>query len=110
MIKLMLAVSALAAALALPVVPAQAVPLPQVERPQSEVIAVGRRHVRHRSHAPRVHRHRHYGFRRHYGFIGGPVYIHRYHYRGGCRWLRHRALVTGSSYWWHRYRACRYGW
>ena len=49
----------------------------------------------------------HFGFRR--GFvIGGPVY-YGYAYGGGCGWLRHRAVVTGSPYWWHRYRACRYG-
>ena len=42
---------------------------------------------------------------------GGPVYFHRYHhYRGGFGWLRRRALITGTPYWWHRYRACRYGW
>ena len=23
---------------------------------------------------------------------------------GGCEWLRRRALVTGSPYWWSRYR------
>jgi len=114
MLKLMLAVSALAAALAIPVAPVQAVTLPQIERPQSETITVGRRgHFRHRHHfhGPRFHRYRHHGFRRfHYGFIGGPVYFHRYHYRGGCGWLRRRALITGSPYWWHRYRACRHGW
>src|SRR5262245_47734733 len=53
------------------------------------------------------HRHHHFGhFRR--GFvIGAPVYA--YSYGGGCGWLRHRAIVTGSPYWWHRYRVCR-GW
>ena len=46
------------------------------------------------------------GFRR--GVLGGgPVYYYR---SGGCAWLRHRALVTGSPYWWHRYRLCRRGW
>src|SRR5215467_9412266 len=29
-----------------------------------------------------------------------------YAYGGGCAWLRHRALVTGSPYWWQRYRWC----
>jgi hypothetical protein len=38
-------------------------------------------------------------------FIGGPVYA----YAGGCAWLRHRAVVTGSPYWWRRYR-WRRGW
>ena len=28
---------------------------------------------------------------------------------GGCEWLRQRALVRGSPYWWRRYRVCR-GW
>ena len=28
-------------------------------------------------------------------------------YGGGCEWIRQRALVTGSPYWWSRYRACR---
>jgi hypothetical protein len=112
MLKLMLAVSALAAALAVPVAPVQAVTLPQVERPQSQTITVGRRgHFRHHFHGPRFHHHRHRGFRRfHYGFVGAPVYFHSYYYRGGCGWLRRRALITGSPYWWHRYRACRYGW
>jgi hypothetical protein len=27
---------------------------------------------------------------------------------GGCGWLYRRAIATGSSYWWHRYRACLY--
>ena len=57
--------------------------------------------------------HRHHGFWRFGGpyrfhrrvFIGGPVYA----YGGGCAWLRHRALATGSPYWWRRYRWCR-GW
>ena len=28
---------------------------------------------------------------------------------GDCGWLRRRAIETGSSYWWRRYRECR-GW
>src|SRR5262249_56273308 len=38
-------------------------------------------------------------------FVGAPIYA----YGGGCAWLRHRALVTGSPYWWRRYRWCL-GW
>jgi hypothetical protein len=38
-------------------------------------------------------------------FVGGPIYA----YGGGCAWLRYRALVTGSPYWWRRYRWCL-GW
>lgn len=35
-----------------------------------------------------------------------PVIVVGY---GRCEWLRRRALATGSSYWWRRYRVCR-GW
>ncbi len=33
----------------------------------------------------------------------GPVFIAG----SGCEWLRQRALVTGSGYWWRRYYLCR---
>ena len=50
-----------------------------------------------------IHRYRHFGhFHRRVFLVGGTVYG----YGGGCAWLRHRALVTGSPYWWHRYRWC----
>ena len=26
-----------------------------------------------------------------------------------CGWLHHKAVVTGDTYWWDRYEACRYG-
>jgi hypothetical protein len=42
-------------------------------------------------------------------FIGVPIYTYGTAY-GSCRWLRHRAEVTGSSYWWRRYHRCRHGW
>ena len=48
-------------------------------------------------------------FRRGAFFVGAPIYTYGYAYGGGCAWLRHRALVTGSPYWWRRYRWCR-GW
>jgi hypothetical protein len=89
-------------ALLAPTGPAAAVPaVSKVETP-SGVTEVGQRH--HRWHGHRHHggRHRHTGFR----FYVGP----RHYYGGGCAWLRHRAAVTGSSYWWRRYRACRGGW
>src|SRR5262249_43732524 len=38
-------------------------------------------------------------------FVGAPFYG----YYAGCGWLRYRALVTGSPYWWQRYRWCL-GW
>lgn len=36
--------------------------------------------------------------------IAGPLL-----YTGSCQWLKHRAIETGSRYWWRRYRQCR-GW
>jgi hypothetical protein len=49
-------------------------------------------------------------FHRNY-FYRGPSYVYSGvgYYGGGCAWLRHRALATGSRYWWHRYHACRSG-
>ncbi|MFM9849323.1 MAG: hypothetical protein ACKVP3_19440 [Hyphomicrobiaceae bacterium] len=39
----------------------------------------------------------------------GPGYGY---YDGGydysCEWLRRRAIATGSSYWWRRFRDCVY--
>jgi hypothetical protein len=55
----------------------------------------------------RSHRHRHgrrfYG----YGYLDDdyPGYGY-YAYGQSCDWLRHRALATGSRYWWNRYYAC----
>ncbi|HEU0158816.1 MAG TPA: hypothetical protein VFR00_05875 [Hyphomicrobiaceae bacterium] len=49
------------------------------------------------------HHHRH-GVRI---LIGGGPGI--YGYGGSCRWLKLRALETGSPYWWKRYRFCMYG-
>ena len=48
--------------------------------------------------------HHHHGIRLFVG--GGPGF---YGYGGSCRWLRLRALETGSPYWWKRYRFCMYG-
>jgi hypothetical protein len=31
------------------------------------------------------------------------------HWGGPCRWLKRRAIMTGSPYWWNRYHACRWG-
>jgi hypothetical protein len=47
--------------------------------------------------------------RRRAGGRGGvDIYVGpgSYGYGPGCGWLRRRALDTGSSYWWRRYRAC----
>ena len=76
----------------------------------SDVIQVGRR-----GH----HGFRHGGMRRHH--FGGHHGFRRHHWRprvhfysgypgGGCYALKRRAMYTGSSYWWRRYNACRYGW
>lgn len=54
----------------------------------------------------RVFYHRRAHFRRFHRrvFIGG---LYTYRHRR-CAWLRHRAIVTGSSYWWRRYWRCRH--
>jgi hypothetical protein len=76
----------------------------------------GRMHM-HSAGRPRVYagqerthsnfRHFHHG--RHVFIAAGyPYYDDDYGYGGGCGWLYRRAVATGSSYWWHRYRACLY--
>jgi hypothetical protein len=53
----------------------------------------------------------HFRNRGFYGYGGFPYYAYygAYGYTGGgCGWLRQRAIVTGSPYWWQRYEACRY--
>ncbi|HMN38981.1 MAG TPA: hypothetical protein PKD49_14885 [Hyphomicrobium sp.] len=65
-----------------------------------------------RAHGPRFHHHRHHYRRRHWrpGLYWGPtIGIYR-GYGNSCYWLKRRAINTGSSYWWRRYNACRYGW
>lgn len=54
----------------------------------------------------RGYRRRHYGYRRFYG--PGVYFGTGYGYRS-CGYLRRRAVVTGSRYWWRRYQQCRYG-
>ena len=54
------------------------------------------------------------GFRRGYRrwrrpgvyFYVGPRYARPRYYGRGCGYLRRRAISTGSSYWWRRYRRC----
>lgn len=104
MLKSILVASALAiSALMVPTGPATAVPpVSKIETPDAKV-EVGRRDNR------RLNRdRRRRGWQRRQGFrlYFGP----RYRYYGRrCTWLRHRARVTGSRYWWRRYRRCR-GW
>jgi hypothetical protein len=54
------------------------------------------------------------GFRRHgfhhrrHHFYGPRFYVAPvYGYNSGCRWLKRKALYTGSHYWWRRYQRCR---
>ncbi len=53
------------------------------------------------------------GDRRHHRgtrFNWGPgaiFYFYDGYYHGDCAWLRRKAVATGSSYWWRRYRLCR---
>jgi hypothetical protein len=59
-----------------------------------------------RSHGFPHHHHHH----RHF-FIAAVPYFYDDdygYYDGGCGWLYRRAIATGSSYWWRRYRACLY--
>lgn len=103
MLKSVLIASALGlGALLVPLEPAAAAPpVAKIETP-SGVTEAGRRHHK-------WHRHRHHhrrGWHRHSGF---HFYIGPRYYGGRCAWLRHRAVATGSRYWWRRYRWCR-GW
>jgi hypothetical protein len=41
-------------------------------------------------------------------FWGSGFWYYDGYYYGNCEWLRRRALITGSRYWWRRYRLCRY--
>jgi hypothetical protein len=104
MLKVLVVTALAFAALPVAAVAASATTLPKVETTATEVIKVGRRgHFRgfHGGH----HRFRrfhggHHRFHRFHGariIIGAPVYTYGV-YGGGCRWLRHRALVTGSPY------------
>jgi hypothetical protein len=59
------------------------------------------RHGRRHNHA-HIRRHgRHYGWGPGIGF-----YFYDGYYYGDCEWLHRRAIVTGSRYWWYRYRRC----
>jgi hypothetical protein len=109
MLKAVLVASALMMAAFVGSAPqASAAVQPHLSKATANVVStVGWRHSGHR-HFGHFHHRRHFGHFHRRGFvIGAPVYAYSY---GGCGWLRHRALVTGSPYWWHRYRLCRRGW
>ena len=57
-----------------------------------------------------MHRHRHWGGPRLRYIYWGPTIGIYGGYSNRCGCLRQRAAYTGSSYWWRRYNACRYGW
>ena len=113
MFKAVLAATALGVLmLSAPATPSAALPVAQLGTQQSAATLVryhahGHMHAHFRHH--RVFRYVHHGRYVHRRFVraGGAVYA--FGYGGGCGWLHHRALVTGSPYWWHRYRVCR-GW
>jgi hypothetical protein len=68
----------------------------------------GRHHFRGGMHRPHF-RHRHWGGPRlRYRYWGPTIGIYGGYNR--CGWLHRRAIYSGSSYWWRRYNACRYGW
>ena len=53
------------------------------------------------------HSHRHYRRHRHrHIYVLPPAVYYGSTYYSDCGWLRHRALRTGSPYWWERYYAC----
>ena len=60
----------------------------------------GIRSFRHRGH--RGHRRWRRGI-----YFGAPYVIYRSYGYGNCRWLRRKAIRTGSRYWWGRYYRCR---
>ena len=52
------------------------------------------------------HGHKHRRFHAGYWWYA-PVGLYGYNYGyGDCEWLRDRALLSGSSYWWRRYNDC----
>ena len=64
----------------------------------------------------RVAGYRRYGKRRFRGrrnrrlrryYYGYAPYVVGAYYGGPCTWLRRRAYLTGSPYWWSRYYSCR---
>jgi hypothetical protein len=55
----------------------------------------------HRDNGHRDHRHGH--------FVNGVwVWYGAPYASNDCSWLRHRAIATGSPYWWSRYHECAY--
>lgn len=42
------------------------------------------------------------------GIYIGTGFGHGYGYGRSCRWLKRKAIHTGSKYWWRQYRHCRW--
>jgi hypothetical protein len=107
-----LAVSALA--LSLGFGPASALsPAGNAADPQADVYKAANEHGRsghsHGHGAGTGHRSHGYSGQHHHGGRGGDFGIYvgpGYGYVSDCEWMRRRAIATGSSYWWRRYRAC----
>jgi hypothetical protein len=55
-------------------------------------------------------KHGHHHYRHAYFYRPAVVYSYAYTSGYSCYWLKERALETGRSYWWDRYRACRGYW
>lgn len=84
---------------------------PTIAAQEGVTLVRQRGHGRHGIYGGGFRRHGYYGggFRRHHyrpRFYVAPVYS----YNSGCRWLKRKALYTGSHYWWRRYNHCRRGW
>jgi hypothetical protein len=76
----------------------------RIERGGDRRRAIGRGDLRGRWDRGRVRRHG-----RHFIWGSGiDFWFYDGYYYGDCNWLRRRAVVTGSRYWWRRYRLCRY--
>lgn len=98
-----------------PEVRAAAAKLPMLKADTSDIVEVrkGKRSFRKFGRRGHFHKrryfHRHHRRHRHFRRWRGPrfsIYIGE----PRCSWLRRRALLTGSRYWWRRYYRCRYWW
>jgi hypothetical protein len=66
----------------------------------------GKDHYAGKGHKGDHHKHHRYG--KHYRYYPGIFTYGAYSYYDECDWLRRKARVTGSPYWWQRYQECVY--